>query len=35
VIAILAIAFVLLVLIAALGMPYSQSWYARWGGYDR
>jgi hypothetical protein len=35
VIALLAIAVALLVLITALGSPYSQSWYARWGDSDR
>jgi len=25
----------LLVLIAALGMPYPQTWHGRWGNYDR
>ena len=25
----------LLLLIAAIGHPYSQSWYRRWGNYDR
>ncbi|WP_422747228.1 DUF948 domain-containing protein [Mycobacterium sp. WMMD1722] len=34
-IAVLVIAIALLVLIGSLGMPYSQSWYARWGNYDR
>jgi hypothetical protein len=34
-IALIAIAVALLVLISALGSPYSQSWYARWGNYDR
>lgn len=31
------IAFVvaLLVLVTALGLPYSQSWYSRWGNDDR
>jgi len=35
VIALIAIAVALLVLITALGMPYSQSWYGRWGDSDR
>jgi hypothetical protein len=26
---------VLLLLIAAVGLPYPQSWYGRWGDYDR
>lgn len=31
------IAFFVIValLVAALGMPYPQSWYGRWGNYDR
>jgi len=31
------IAFVALIasMIAVLGLPYQNSWYSRWGNYDR
>jgi hypothetical protein len=31
----IAIVLALFVLVTVLGLPYSQSWYARWGNYDR
>ena len=30
-----AFAAVVLLLLAVLGQPYPQSWYARWGNSDR
>ena len=33
--AVIAMIVALLVLVTALGMPYSQSWYSRWGDSDR
>jgi hypothetical protein len=30
-----AIIALVVVVIAALGLPYQQSWYDRWGNYDR
>jgi hypothetical protein len=30
-----AFAAVVLVLLAVLGLPYRESWYGRWGNYDR
>jgi hypothetical protein len=32
---IIALVVALFVLIAAMGLPYQQSWHARWGNYDR
>lgn len=32
--ALLAMAAALAVLVAMLGLPYSQSWYDRWGGHS-
>lgn len=31
----IAVVAALVVLIAAIGLPYQQSWYARWGDSDR
>jgi hypothetical protein len=28
-------AVVVALLVAVLGMPYQQTWYSRWGNYDR
>ncbi len=33
--ALIAFAAVVVVLLAILGLPYGQSWYGRWGNYDR
>jgi hypothetical protein len=33
--ALIAIVLALFVLVTLLGLPYQQSWYARWGGSDR
>jgi hypothetical protein len=30
-----AFAAVVLLMLAVLGHPYEQSWYGRWGKYDR
>lgn len=32
---VIALVVALFVLIAAIGLPYQQSWYSRWGNYDR
>jgi ABC-type transport system involved in cytochrome c biogenesis permease subunit len=33
--ALIAIAVGLFVIVTMLGLPYQQSWYGRWGGWDR
>lgn len=33
--ALIAIALALFVLVSLLGLPYQQSWYHRWGGWDQ
>lgn len=33
--ALIAIVVGLFALVTVLGLPYSQSWYHRWGDYDR
>jgi hypothetical protein len=35
VLVLIALVVALFVLVTALGLPYSQSWYSRWGDYDR
>ena len=32
---VIALVIALLVLVAAIGLPYQQSWYDRWGNHDR
>ncbi len=32
---IIAIVLAVLLLVTAIGLPYPQSWYGRWGDYDR
>lgn len=34
-IGLIAFAAVVVLLLAVLGLPYRQSWYGRWGNYDR
>lgn len=31
----IVLAIVVAVLLAAFGLPYRQTWYSRWGNYDR
>jgi hypothetical protein len=34
-VALIAFGVGLLLLIALVGLPYPQTWYQRWGNYDR